>query len=144
MVEKINIPIHYLPNSPELKITDIGSWIDLYVYEDTFIQRDEHTYISMGVSMALPLGYEAIIAPRSSTFKRWGILQTNGIGIIDHSYRGTNDIWMMPVLATKAIMIPKGARICQFRIQKEQPQINFIPYDSLGNIDRGGFGSSGI
>lgn len=139
----VEIPIHYLPDSPQLEMTDIGSWIDLYVYEDTTIKANERTYISMGVSMALPQGYEAIMAPRSSTFKRWGLLQTNGIGIIDNSYCGTEDIWMMPVLATRDIVIPKGTRICQFRIQKEQPQIKFIPQDSLNNANRGGLGSSG-
>ena len=107
----VEIPIHYLPGSPELIINDKGDWIDLFVYEDTTLKAGERTYISMGISMALPQGYEAIMAPRSSTFKRWGILQTNSIGIIDNSYRGTDDIWMMPALATRDITIPKGTRL---------------------------------
>lgn len=139
----IEIPIHYLPGSPQLEINDRGDWIDLYVYQDTLLNADDYTYISLGISMILPEGYEAIIAPRSSTFKRWGLLQTNGIGIIDNSYHGTDDIWMMPVLATRSVTIPKGTRLCQFRIQKKQPKINFIPQDKLNNINRGGLGSSG-
>ena len=141
--EKATIFIHYLPNSPHLEITERGDWIDLYVYEDAVLKAGERAYISMGVSMALPQGYEAIIAPRSSTFKRWGILQTNSIGVIDNSYCGTDDIWMMPVYATRDITIPKGSRICQFRIQKKQPDIEFVSKDRLNNPNRGGFGSSG-
>ena len=93
--------------------------------------------------MQLPDGYEAIIAPRSSTFKKWGIIQANGIGIIDNSYCGDDDIWMMPVWSTREIHIPAGTRIAQFRIQKKQPVINFISVDSLGTKNRGGFGSTG-
>ena len=139
----VDIQIHYLPGSPQLEMTDKGDWVDLYVYQDVTLEAGERTYISMGVSMSLPPGYEAIIAPRSSTFKRWGILQTNSIGIIDNSYCGTDDIWMMPVYATRAITISKGTRICQFRIQEKQPKLNFISCDSLGTVNRGGLGSSG-
>ena len=98
----------------------------------------------MGVAMQLPQGYEAILAPRSSTFKRYGLLQSNSIGIIDSTYNGDDDIWCMPVVATKDIYIPKGTRICQFRIQKEQPKIHFVSVPSLGNENRNGFGSSGV
>ena len=139
----VEIQVHYLPDSPELTINDKGDWIDLFVYEDTALKAGERTYISMGISMALPQGYEAIMAPRSSTFKRWGILQTNSIGIIDNSYRGTDDIWMMPALATRDIAIPKGTRLCQFRIQEKQPEIVFISKERLNNENRGGLGSSG-
>jgi dUTP pyrophosphatase len=143
LVDSIPIQIHYLPGSPFLEINKKGDWVDLYVYEDITLRENERAYISMGVSMALPEGYEAIMAPRSSTFKRWGILQTNSIGIIDNSYRGTDDIWMMPVLATRPVTIPKGTRLCQFRIQQRQPRITFIPCDSLEKVNRGGLGSSG-
>ena len=94
--------------------------------------------------MKLPEGYEAIMAPRSSTFKNWGILQSNGIGVIDSTYCGDNDIWMFPAYATKNITIPAGTRICQFRIQQEQPSIEFNTVESLGTEDRGGLGSSGL
>ena len=145
MVEtEVPISIHYLPGSPQLEMTERGDWVDLYVYNDITLTEGEQTYISMGVSMALPHGYEAIMAPRSSTFKRWGILQTNGIGVIDNSYCGTDDIWMMPVLATKSVTIPKGTRLCQFRIQQKQPKLIFKRCDFLGTVNRGGLGSSGV
>ena len=92
--------------------------------------------------MQLPPGYEAILAPRSSTVKKYGLIQTNGIGVIDSTYNGDGDIWQMPVLATREIWIPEGARICQFRIQEEQPIISFIEVTSLDNQDRGGFGEA--
>ena len=139
----VEIPIHYLPGAPKLEINERGDWIDLYVYQDTLLNVNDYTYVSLGVSMALPEGYEAIVAPRSSTFKRWGLLQTNSIGVIDNSYRGTDDIWMMPVVATRSVTIPKGTRLCQFRIQEKQPEITFIPQDRLNDVNRGGLGSSG-
>lgn len=137
------IEIKYLPGSPQLVKSEKGDWIDLYCYQDTTLKAGERTYISQGVAMALPAGYEAIMAPRSSTFKRWGILQTNGIGIIDNSYRGDADIWMFPALATKDVTIPKGTRICQFRIQKTQPDIELIEVSHLNSVSRNGLGSTG-
>ena len=134
--------IKYLPGAAHLEQVNYGSWIDLYVYEDVTLQEGEYTQINLGVAMRLPAGYEAIIAPRSSTFKRYGLLQTNSIGVIDNSYGGNDDIWAMPVYATRAITIPKGTRLCQFRIQKEQPKIYFEEVSDLG-ASRGGFGSSG-
>lgn len=130
--------------SPALEKTNMGDWIDLYCAEETVLHAGESTYISQGVSMILPEGYEAIVAPRSSTFKRYGILQSNSLGIIDSSYCGDDDIWKMPVYATRNITIPRGARICQFRIQKKQPEIEFISVQSLGTQNRGGFGSTGV
>lgn len=94
--------------------------------------------------MKLPEGYEAIMSPRSSTFKNWGLIQTNSIGVIDSTFNGDNDIWMFPAYATKAVTIPAGTRLCQFRIQKEQPKIEFNVVESLGEEDRGGLGSSGL
>lgn len=142
MNNEVEIKIHYLSDAHKIEKIDVGSWIDLYVYEDIKIKKGEQKYISLGVSMQLPEGYEAIMASRSSTFKRWGLLQTNAIGVIDSSYCGINDIWMYPALATKDIIIPKDTRICQFRIQKEQPKIKFIESDYLGK-QRGGLGSTG-
>lgn len=139
----VTIPIHYLPGSPELEMTENGDWCDLYCYEDVTLYQGERAYISQGVSMALPQGYEAIMVPRSSTFKRWGLLQTNGIGVIDNSFRGTDDIWVFPAYATRDVTIPKGTRICQFRIQEKQPSLQFEPMQSLGNANRGGLGSTG-
>lgn len=93
--------------------------------------------------MQLPEGYEALMVSRSSTFKRWGLLQTNALAIIDNAYCGTDDIWMYPALATRDITIPKGTRICQFRIQKEQPEIKFIESDYLNSFSRKGLGTTG-
>ena len=120
-----------------------SDWIDLRTAEDVELKAGEFKLISLGVSMELPKGYEAHVVPRSSTFKTWGILQTNSIGIIDESYCGDNDIWKMPVYATRDTTIHKNDRICQFRIEKHQPTIMFEEVDTLGNEDRSGFGSSG-
>ena len=120
-----------------------SDWIDLRAAEDVELKAGEFKLISLGVSMELPKGYEAHVVPRSSTFKTWGILQTNSIGIIDESYCGDNDIWKMPVYATRDTTIHKNDRICQFRIEKHQPTIEFEEVDTLGNEDRSGFGSSG-
>ena len=139
----LTIDIKYLPNAHPLEKIEVGSWIDLYTYEETTIRQGEQKYINLGVAMKLPEGYEAIMAPRSSTFKNWGITQTNSIGVIDSSYCGDNDIWMFPAHATKTITIPAGTRICQFRIQEEQPTIKFNVVESLGTEDRGGLGSTG-
>ena len=143
-VTDVIIKIKYLPGAHELEQVEWGSWIDLYTYEEIALKQGDQKYINLGVSMKLPEGYEAIMAPRSSTFKNWGITQTNSIGVIDATYCGDNDIWMFPAHASKSITIPAGTRICQFRIQKEQPTIVFDKVESLGEEDRGGLGSSGL
>lgn len=129
-----------------------GEWYDLRSAEDVFIQVGETRLIDLGVSIQLPAGYEAILAPRSSTFKRYGIIQTNGIGVIDNSYCGPSDVWKMPVYCLVGTYpdgeelgsyIRKGDRICQFRIQSVQPPAIPYPVDSLHEQDRGGFGSTG-
>lgn len=138
------IEINYHGSPYRLEIIEKGDWIDLYCAKETVLHAGERTYISQGISMKLPEGYEAIIAPRSSTFKRWGILQTNSIGVIDNSYCGNDDIWAFPAYATRDITIPAGTRICQFRIQKKQPKIVFYEVSNLNTNNRGGFGSSGV
>lgn len=120
-----------------------GDWIDLRAAENVELKCFESALISLGVSMKLPEGYEAHIAPRSSTFKRWGVIQTNSIGVVDESYCGTNDIWKMPVIALRDTKINKGDRICQFRIVKKMEPVDFIEADTLEGVDRGGFGSTG-
>lgn len=143
-MEPLQILVNYHNGaSPALEMTEYGDWVDLYCAEDVTLHAGERAYISQGISMKLPQGYEAIVAPRSSTFKRWGILQSNSLGIIDNSYCGNDDIWRFPAYATRDITIPRGTRICQFRIQKKQPNIEFISVQSLGAHNRGGFGSSG-
>ena len=107
------------------------------------LRAGEFRLIPLGVAMELPAGYEAHIAPRSSTFKNYGILQTNGVGVVDQSYCGDGDQWHMPVYATRDVTIPQGARICQFRILENQPRLTFCRVERLEGPDRGGFGSTG-
>lgn len=141
--DKAVIYINYHESPYKLEKIEKGDWVDLYCIENIKMKKGEFKLISQGISMQLPQGYEAILAPRSSTFKKYGILQANSIGIIDNSYCGDNDIWLFPALATRDVEIPAGSRICQFRIQKKQPEIIFKAVDSLGNNDRSGFGSTG-
>lgn len=135
--------IKYWPNSPHLTINMDGSWIDLYTNEETVLKTGQFTIIPLGVAMKLPDGYEANIAPRSSTFKRWGVMQTNGVAVIDPTFYGDDDQWGYPVLATRDVTIPAGTRLCQFRINKVQPHIAFQEVANLSDDSRGGFGTSG-
>ena len=121
----------------------VGDWIDLRSAEQVDMDPNQFRLISLGVSMKLPEGYEAHVAPRSSTFKKWGILQTNGIGIIDESYCGEDDVWKFPALAVRQTTIFKGDRICQFRIMKKMPEVAFVEVEHLNDKNRGGFGSTG-
>lgn len=120
-----------------------SDWVDLRCAERTELKAGDFKLIPLGVAMELPEGYEAHVAPRSSTFKNWGILQVNSVGVIDHSYCGDNDQWKMPVYATRDTVIEKGDRICQFRLMKNQPELFFEEHAHLGGSDRGGFGSTG-
>lgn len=121
-----------------------SDWIDLRSAEDVVLKKGEFKLISLGVSMKLPKGYEAHIVPRSSTFKNFGIIQTNSIGIVDNTYCGDKDIWKYPVLAMRDTEIHKNDRICQFRIVENQPMIIFNEVIKLDDTNRGGFGSTGI
>ena len=120
-----------------------GDWIDLRVAEDVEMEAGEFRLLPLGVAMELPDGYEAIIAPRSSTYKKWSIIQANSVGVVDFAYRGDQDQWLFPTIALMDTKIPCNTRICQFRIQKKQPKLNFITVDHLDNPDRGGIGSTG-
>lgn len=122
---------------------DKGDWIDLRAAEHVEMKAGDFKLISLGVSMKLPDGYEAHVVPRSSTFKKWGVLQTNSMGVIDNSYCGENDIWRFPALAMRDTVIEKGDRICQFRIVKKMEQVTFTEVEYMEDADRGGFGSSG-
>lgn len=141
-MEHIKIKYHNDALAKIEKIS-IGDWIDLRAAEDVSMKAGDFKLISLGVSMKLPEGYEAHIVPRSSTFKTWGILQTNHMGVVDNSYCGNNDIWRFPAFATRDTEIFANDRICQFRIVKKQPEIEFVEVDDLGCSDRGGFGSTG-
>lgn len=140
---KIKIKYHNKEITPIKKIAK-GDWIDLRSAETIHVKQGEFKLISLGVSMKLPKGYEAHIVPRSSTFKNFGIIQTNHQGVIDESYCGDNDIWLFPAFALRDTTINFNDRICQFRIVKKQPVINFIETDKLSNNNRGGIGSTGV
>lgn len=139
----MNIEIKYHADIHPLEKTEKGDWIDLRVAEDVEMKAGEFKIISLGVSMKLPEGYEAHIVPRSSTFKHWGVLQTNHMGVIDNSYSGDNDIWKFPALATRDVLIEKNSRICQFRIQKKMDNVTLTTVDKLDDVNRGGLGSTG-
>lgn len=126
-----------------IKKINIGDWCDLRCNEDIEMKAGEFKLIPLGVAMQLPNGYEAHVVPRSSTFKHYGLIQTNGIGIIDESYCGDNDFWFAPMLAMRDTKINFNDRICQFRIVEHQPAIKFDEVEVLGNEDRGGHGSTG-
>lgn len=138
------IKIKYLSNEIEkLEKISVGDWIDLRCAKETILKAGEFALIPLGVAMQLPKGYEALMVPRSSTFKHFGIIQTNSMGVIDESYRGDNDQWHFPAYAMRDTVIHVNDRICQFRIVKHQPEIEFQKVEDLGNLDRGGIGSTG-
>lgn len=124
-------------------INGVSDWIDLRAARDVSLKKGDFALIPLGVAMELPRGYEAHVVPRSSTFKNFGIIQTNHMGVIDESYCGDKDQWHMPVLAVRDTQIRTNDRICQFRIMKHQPPVCFEETDHLSHADRGGFGSTG-
>ena len=139
------IKIHYLSDAIEpLRYIDGKSdWIDLRSAERVELKAGEFRLIRLGIAMELPKGYEAHVVPRSSTFKTWGLLQTNSMGVIDESYCGDNDQWFFPAYALRDTRIQVGDRICQFRVMEHQPVIQFEEVETLGHEDRGGHGSTG-
>lgn len=161
----MEIKIKYFSKDyPRLKKLPVGDWIDLRIDnykghitidKDIFYSgTDRHfpkiTYsegdilkFGLGVAMELPDGYEAVVAPRSSTFKHWGLIQTNGIGVIDNSYCGDRDEWQIEFIAMRSGEINRHDRVCQFKIQENQPSFNFEEVDNLSNDSRGGFGTTG-
>lgn len=142
----MNIKIKYFDKQiDKIKNTEGKSdWYDLRAAETVEIKRGEYKIIPLGVVAIIPDGFEVNIVPRSSTFKNHGILQTNGFGVIDNSYSGDNDQWMFPAYATRDTVINKNERICQFRINRKQPELIFEEVDYLNDVDRGGFGSTGV
>lgn len=140
-----NIKIKYLNKEIE-KLTYIdgkSDWIDLRAAEEVVLKAGEFKLIPLGVAMELPMGYEAHMVPRSSTYKNFGIIQTNHMGVIDESYCGDQDQWFFPAYALRDTEIHVGDRICQFRIMEHQPAIVFEEVESLGHENRGGIGSTG-
>ena len=139
------IKIKYFTDTiDKIKKVDNGDWIDLRAAETVEMRAGEFKLIPLGVAMELPVGYEAHVVPRSSTYKNFGIIQTNHQGVIDESYCGDNDQWWFPAYALRDTVIHTNDRICQFRIMKKQPEIFFENVYVLGNKNRGGIGSSGV
>ena len=144
MSETLKIQIKYHDKDlGKIEKIHVGDWIDLRCAERADMEAGQFRILSLGISMKLPKGYEAHVVPRSSTFKKWGVLQTNGIGIIDESYCGENDVWKFPALAMRNTTIFKGDRICQFRIVKKMPEVQFIEVEQMKDKNRGGLGSTG-
>ena len=140
----LELKVKYFTDIEPIKfIENKSDWYDLRSAEDVELKAGEFKLIKLGIGIKLPEGYEAIVAPRSSTFKNFGILQTNSIGVIDESYSGDNDQWMMPALAMRDTVIHKNDRICQFRIISHQPPHKITTVDHLDDKDRGGIGSTG-
>ena len=143
MQEKLTILIRYHADIPPIEKLPQGDWIDLRAAETAEMKAGEFRLISLGVSMQLPRGYEAHLVPRSSTFKKWGVIQANSMGVIDESYCGDNDVWRFPALAMRDTRIEKGDRICQFRLMKKMPEAEMEQVEILCAPDRGGIGSTG-
>lgn len=142
----MELHVKYIDQIAKIEQKEGSDWIDLRACETVALNKGDFKLISLGVIIKLPKGYEAHIVPRSSTFKNYGIIQTNHMGVIDESYCGDNDVWKFPAYATRNTTINKGDRICQFRITKKQPALEMTEHtlsDSFGT-DRGGFGSTGV
>jgi dUTP pyrophosphatase len=137
------IKIKYLPGAAHMSQEKGSDWIDCYLYEDLVAKKEDYGCANLGFCLQLPQGYECHVVPRSSTFKRYGLIQTNSMGICDYEYNGDSDVYMWPWYATRDITIPAGTRVCQMRIEKNQPTILFQEVSSLDNPNRGGFGSTG-
>ncbi|MDU5105299.1 MULTISPECIES: deoxyuridine 5'-triphosphate nucleotidohydrolase [unclassified Clostridium] len=146
----MKLRIKYFEGASKLKKISKGNWIDVYANADIFVKEGERAMIPLGFALELPSGWEGHLAPRSSTFKTWGIIQTNSLGVVDDTYIGDNDQWHMPVFCLKGMdskekgtWIRKGDKIGQFRIMEVMPEIEFEEVESFGNADRGGFGTTG-
>lgn len=153
----MKIRIKYFEGATKLNKIKKGNWIDVYANDDVFVRLNERAMIPLGFALELPEGWEGHLAPRSSTFKTWGIIQTNSVGVVDDTYIGDNDQWHMPVyclqakdvevidgLEEKGSWIRKGNKIGQFRIMEVMPEFELEEVECFGNEDRGGFGTTGI
>lgn len=144
MDKTLTIRVKYHTNITELRQITIGDAIDVRAAKDITLKYMQHTKIPLGFSCQLPEGYMALLFPRSSTFDKYGIIQTNSLGCIDSSYCGNDDEWAMPVIALRNdVCIPKNDRIGQFMIVPKMPVVSFETVEDLGNVNRSGFGSTG-
>ena len=146
----MKIRVKYFEGATRLKKIEKGNWIDVYANKEIFVEVNERAMIPLGFALELPKGWEGHLAPRSSTFKTWGIIQTNSVGVVDDTYIGDNDQWPVYCLqgkdeyeGKKGTWIRKGDKIGQFRIMEVMPSIEFEEVESFGNKERGGFGSTG-
>ena len=139
----MEIKIKYFSDVERIEKIEGGDWIDLRSAEDVSMKAGEFRLIKLGVGMILPHDFEAHVVPRSSTFKNWGIIQANSMGVIDNSYSGENDQWHFPAIAMRDTEIKKNDRICQFRIVRRMGNIGIVKVDHLHEISRGGIGSTG-
>ena len=139
----MEIKVHYKKDAPALAQIDKGGCVDFYNYEDIELKQGEFGMIDTGVALGIPDGYDILVFPRSSTFRRYGLLETNSVGYVDNSYRGTDDYIFVPVYATRDIFIPRGTRCFQFRLIEKQPELNFYAVDALEYDNRGSNGSTG-
>lgn len=145
----MKIRIKYFEGATKLKKISKGNWIDVYACKDIFVPLNERAMVPLGFALELPTGWEGHLAPRSSTFKTWGIIQTNSVGVVDDTYIGDNDQWHMPVYCLESknengSWIKSGDKIGQFRIMEVMPEIEFEEVEVFGNDDRGGFGTTGV
>lgn len=144
MFLKKKIKIKYFDKNIErIKKISVGDLIDLRVAGDFHLAKGEFKLLPLGVAMKLPKGYEAEIFPRSSTFKNFKIILANSVGIVDNSYCGPEDQWYFPAIALEDTDVHFNDRICQFRITKNQPPLEFIEVEELTDDSRGGIGSTG-
>lgn len=139
----MEIKIKYFSDVEKIEKIENGDWIDLRSAEDVSMKAGEFKLIKLGVGMILPHEFEAHVVPRSSTFKNWGIIQANSMGVIDNSYSGENDQWHFPAIAMRDTEIKKNDRICQFRIVRRMENVDIVKVDHLNEISRGGIGSTG-
>ncbi|NGS95800.1 deoxyuridine 5'-triphosphate nucleotidohydrolase [Clostridium perfringens] len=156
----MELRIKYFDGATKMEKIAKGNWVDVYANKDVFVPYMGYAMIPLGFALELPKGWEGYLVPRSSTFKTWGVIQTNSVGIVDDTFIGDNDQWHFPVQCTIAkttekvniednkvtvmgTWIRKGDKIGQFRIQKSMPEIEFNIVERLDNEDRGGFGTTG-
>ena len=156
----MKLRVKYFEGATKMNKITKGNWIDVFANADVFVPLGERAMIPLGFALELPQGWEGHLAPRSSTFKTWGIIQTNSVGVVDDTYIGDNDQWHMPVYCLTAnckvneneiptvddrlgVWIRKGDKIGQFRIMEVMPDFEFEEVESFGNADRGGFGTTG-
>lgn len=152
MVESKRIPVHrniptikikyHNPNMTKIEFMDNGNFVDLRSAERVELKTGDFKLIDLGISIKLPDGYWGQVVPRSSLFKNHGVIETNGFGVIDTSYCGEEDHWMLPVYATRDTVIDFDERICQFRIVRDN-RFYVEEVDMMEDESRGGFGSTG-